>query len=491
MRLLRAAVVVAAIPALATLSAVVERFDARADCLPYAGIGADPTYAIRSDGSLWEYGTASAVGTAVPETPVLDRASMVDATNHALAIRDGVVWTWGEDTFGQNGDGSPGPGFRPFPLPLTSLPPIVDVASGSYHSLARSAAGEVWAWGFNIAGQVGDGTTSSRHVPVKVPNLSGVVDVAAGYYHSLVAKSDGTVWGWGYNSFGQLGIGTTTGYRTSPVQATKLTGIVAVEAMYGSLLALKNDGTVWISGLSAGGGTPVQLSGISGASAISASAWGYHWMALKPDGSVWTWGENTYGQIGDGTTQNRYTPYRVPGLPRIVAIAAGSGHSLALDDTGRVWGWGYNGGGRLGDGTSTRRYTPVRASNLTQCLSPDLSTLPSPSPSVSPVPVPTVSGPPVGEEAPVAECRFARYQGEIVYGGYAVVGNGTPPSTTRIRCTVQSGEVYDEAASSAPGAVAAVTGTAAASPAPITVCTYADAVYAGGRTVSTSYCRDA
>ncbi len=147
---------------------------------------------------------------------------------------------------------------------------------------------------------------------------------------------------------------------------------MAVSAYGGHELALKNDGTVWAwgdnnlgqlgDGTTTNRYTPVQVLGLSGVTAIAA---GYgHSLALKNDGTVWAWGYNSNGQLGDGTTTNRYTPVQVTGLSGVTAIAVGRSHSLALKNDGTVWAWGYNYRGQLGDGTTTNRYTPVQVLGL-------------------------------------------------------------------------------------------------------------------------------
>jgi len=137
-------------------------------------------------------------------------------------------------------------------------------------------------------------------------------------------------------------------------------------------LALKNDGTVWAWGRNDNGqlgdgsnidrNTPVQVSGLSGVTAVATS--NAHNLALKNDGTVWAWGWNGHSQLGDGTNLNRNTPVAVSGLSGVVAVAVGGGHSLALKNDGTVWAWGWNDVGQIGDGTTTRRWTPVQVSDL-------------------------------------------------------------------------------------------------------------------------------
>jgi alpha-tubulin suppressor-like RCC1 family protein len=305
----------------------------------------------------------------------------------AAAAATGAPLAWGRNDYGQLGDGTAT--WRTAPVRVSGLSDVTAVAGSTYHSLALKGDGTVWAWGSNDYGQLGDGTTTQQTTPVQVkgPNnqgfLTGVTAIAAGGYHSLVLKSDGTVWAWGYNRYSQLGDGTGNTWPF-PVQVSGpnnqgfLTGVTAIAAGDFHSLALKSDGTVWAWGYNyygqLGDGTstqqtsPVQVKGpnnqgfLTGVTAISAG--NYHSLALKGDGTIWAWGYNDYGVLGDGTSTQQTTPVQVSGLTGVTAIVAGGYHSLALESDGTIWGWGYNGYGALGDGTTVARTTPVQVSGL-------------------------------------------------------------------------------------------------------------------------------
>ncbi len=188
---------------------------------------------------------------------------------------------------------------------------------------------------------------------------------------TLALKGDGTVWAWGNGSGGKLGDGTAID-RSTPVQVSGLTGATAIAAGSGHSLAVKSDGTAWAWGGNAYGSlgdgtttaryTPVQVSGLTSATKVAAGA--NHSLAIKSDGTVWGWGANSYGKLGDGTTTNRYTPVQASGLTGVTAIAAGGDHSIALKGDGTVRSWGANFNGQLGDGTTTQRTTSVQVSGL-------------------------------------------------------------------------------------------------------------------------------
>jgi alpha-tubulin suppressor-like RCC1 family protein len=290
--------------------------------------------------------------------------------------------------WGSNGGGQLG-----YENPTTSLTPneVVGLGTGSgavsigptqgrLHSMALKSNGSVMAWGANESGQLGDGTTATRFVPVQVSGLgpgSGVTAIATGSSHTLALKSDGSVWAWGLNVNGQLGDGTMT-TRLTPVPVTSLgpgSGVVAVAVSTGAgthSLAVKSDGTLWAWGANANGqlgdGTttnrlaPVAVSGLSGVAAVSAAP--TRTFAVKSDGTVWGWGLNNAGQLGDGTTTNRLIPVAVTGLSGVVSISGGMNHCLVAKSDGSAFAWGANNAGQVGDGSTATRLAPVQVSGL-------------------------------------------------------------------------------------------------------------------------------
>lgn len=286
----------------------------------------------------------------------------------------GNVAAWGNNASGQLGDATNTRSNKA--VGVVNVDGVKTVAGGCDHSLALKSDGTVWAWGDNDFGQLGDGTNTDSNKPVQVKNLSGVKTIASGCNHSLALKEDGTVRAWGVNYFGQLGDGTNTDSNT-PVSVKTYSGgtFSGVRAISGGSfhnLALKEDGTVfawgenWVGQLGDGTNTnrktPVQVKNLSGVKAIAGGAG--HSLALKTDGSVRAWGFNGYGQLGNGTNTDSNTPVSAKtrsGAPLggIKAIAAGYRHSLALRTDGSVRAWGHNSSGQLGDGTNTSSNTPV------------------------------------------------------------------------------------------------------------------------------------
>jgi alpha-tubulin suppressor-like RCC1 family protein len=260
-----------------------------------------------------------------------------------------------------------------------STPPLLlnikAIDLGDHHTCALTNGGAVKCWGNNGAGQLGDGTTSHRFIPVNVVGLSnGISAISAGAGHTCALTSSGGVKCWGANSDGELGDGTTTG-RTTPTAVFGLSsGVIAISANGYHTCALTSAGGVKCWGDNEFGQlgdgtitdrlTPVDVSGLtSGVSAIS-SGFG-HTCALTSAGGVKCWGYNYHGQLGDETTTNRRTPTDVFGLSNgVIAIAAGGNHTCALTSAGGAMCWGYNRKGQLGNGQNTNSPRPINVSGL-------------------------------------------------------------------------------------------------------------------------------
>ena len=293
----------------------------------------------------------------------------------------GHLWAWGYNDAERLGDGTPST--RHIPLAVTPDRTYTTVSAGTHHSLALDSSGHLWAWGYNRNGQLGDGTTTRRHTPVAVTPDRTYIAVSAGSDHSLALDRSGHLWAWGYNSYGQLGDGTTT-RRRAPVEITP-------DRTYTMVVA----------------------------------GW-YHSLALDSTGHLWAWGYNSFGQLGDGTTTRRRAPVeitpdrtyamasdaslesagtgnlpadsvlsdRMSGIVENVRATAGtvsrtedsyntfkqvsssSFHTLALDSSGHVWTWGSNSNGQLGDGTNTDRQTPADVTTVTQGVAVDPTAVP-------------------------------------------------------------------------------------------------------------------
>ena len=361
-----------------------------------AAVGTDGslwTWGSNNFGELGK-GTTSDSSTPAKLTSISGVNAVTGGNDHMVALKtDGTVWAWGYNYHGELGNGTktgntangtPGQVLTAAATPLTG---ITAVRGGFWHTLALKSDGTVWAWGNNDWGQLGNGSATPSYGGVayaaQVTGLSNVVAIAAGHWHSVAVKSDGSVWTWGLNSTswdanrnGQLGDGTTT-TRLTPVRVLGvggvgyLSGVAKVAAGASFTLALKSDGTVygWGTNLEGelGNGnkttslTPVQA-GVSNITDLAAGYWLS--LALKSDGTVWAWGRNDMGQLGNGTTQaltGISTPAAVSGLSSVTAIHAGVSFGVALKSDGTVWAWGENASGQLGNGTSSNSSTPVRS----------------------------------------------------------------------------------------------------------------------------------
>jgi alpha-tubulin suppressor-like RCC1 family protein len=329
--------------------------------------------ALKSDGTMLSWGNDNygqlGDGTIGPNNPtpsaVLGASNIVAIAAggaHSLALKsDGTMLSWGNDNYGQLGDSTIDPN-NPTPSAVLGASNIVAIAAGGVHSLALKSDGTILSWGRDDLGQLGDGTVDpSNPTPSAVLGATNIVGIVAGGAHSLALKSDGTMLSWGYNVYGQLGNGTAGGNNPTPSAVLGATNIVGIVAGGVHSLALKSDGTMlsWGSNSSvqlgdgtAGPNNPTPSAVLGATNIVGIAAGSDHSLALKSDGTILSWGYDNYGQLGDGTAfPGNPTPSAVLGATNIVGIAAGFGHSLALKSDGTMLSWGYDASGQLGDGT--------------------------------------------------------------------------------------------------------------------------------------------
>ncbi|HBI15855.1 MAG TPA: hypothetical protein DDY20_10150 [Desulfobulbaceae bacterium] len=352
--------------------------------------GSDHTMAIKADGTLWgwglnawyqlgEGGIYSYYNTPVQIGTDTDWKAVSAGYKHTVAVKnDGTLWEWGQlcrDT----------QIYQSVPLQIGTDTDWAAVAAGAYFNIALKTDGTLWGWGSNSNGQLGldDITYSTQNAPVQIGTDTTWTKMAAGSSHTIARKENGTLWAWGANGDGQLGI-ETYGQEIAPVQVgTETTWTDDITAGSWHTLARKANGTLWAWGNNddgqLGDGTivtknyPVQ---IPGSTWTSVAAGNWHSLARKVEWestywakTLWPWGLNSYGQLGDGTTINQNAP--VNGIPYMnwATMEGGGYFSIGLMEDGRLWAWGDNTYGQLGDGTDgydENKTSPVLIMNLFQ-----------------------------------------------------------------------------------------------------------------------------
>jgi alpha-tubulin suppressor-like RCC1 family protein len=293
----------------------------------------------------------------------------------SVAIKnDGTMWSWGEGAFGKLGQGSTTD--YSSPVQIGALTTWSQVSAGHAHTLAIKTGGTLWAWGQNTTyGQLGLGDTTNRSSPVQVGALTDWLYVAAGFYSSFAIKTDGTMWSWGGNDDGALGIDDGTfARRSSPVQIGSNTYWASVAGGRDGALAVTTDGKLFSWGLNNSGElglgdttyriSPVQVGALTTWAQVSMGRGNYS-SAVKTDGTMWTWGKNNFGQLGQNNTTNYSSPVQVGALTTWSKVAAGNLVALAVKTDGTLWAWGDGGDGSLGQGNTLDYSSPVQVGSLT------------------------------------------------------------------------------------------------------------------------------
>jgi alpha-tubulin suppressor-like RCC1 family protein len=291
---------------------------------------------------------------------------------HSLGIRqNGTAWAWGYNLNGQLGDGSGGP-LNSKSSPVSVLGGFTDwcqVSGGAVHSLGVRQNGTLWAWGAGTRGQRGSNTDTDVYSPVIV--VGGFTDwreASAGFEHSLGLRTNGTIWAWGSNSSGQLGDETTVS-KSSPVSVVGgFTDWCGVSAGSNHSLGIRTNGTIWSWGSNNQGqlGDDTFVSNSSPVSVVGGftdwcqvSGGDAHSIGLRTNGTVWTWGGNSSFQLGNGIFAQNSPVSVVGGITNWCGVSAGGSHNLAVRTDATVWAWGGNNRGQLGDGTTVSKSSPV------------------------------------------------------------------------------------------------------------------------------------
>lgn len=288
--------------------------------------------------------------------------------SHGLALKnDGTVWAWGSNTYGQLGTGTTSSSSSI--VQVSGLTDIIAVSAGTDHSMALRNDGTVWIWGRNYYGALGNGGTDNlpHPIPTQMPGLQNVSAISAGTSYSLVI-TNGQVWGWGFNDRGQLGNNSTVSQYTPVQESNGFTDVIAISAAIWHSLILRGNGNVFASGDNyntvLGNGTNIDSHTFIASSNMpnnitAISAGGKLSLALRNDGTVWACGNNFYGSLGNGTNISNGIVAQVLGLTCIKSIKAGVGTGHATDNNGVVFGWGSNWAGAIGVGTNIHHNIPV------------------------------------------------------------------------------------------------------------------------------------
>lgn len=342
-------------------------------------------------GSSQAAGTTTGFSSPVQISTVNNWSQIASVGDHTSAVRtDGTLWAWGYNTKGQLGVSTTAGTTTGVssPVQVGTLTTWRAVGAGRNHSFGIQSDGSLWVWGLNNKGQLGTsqaaGTATGASSPVQVGVLTTWASTSGGQYHSLALKTDGTLWAMGYNLHGELGVATNAGTSTgisSPVQVGTLTNWTAIAAGRKHSLGIRTDGTLWAwgynkqgqlgvaatAGTTTGVSSPTQVGTLNNWAAIASTE--LHALALKTDGSLWAWGYNDFGELGDGTVVARSSPVQVGALTNWASIAAGRYHSIAIKTDSSLWGWGGNYVGELGittnAGNTTGISSPVQIGSAT------------------------------------------------------------------------------------------------------------------------------
>ena len=302
---------------------------------------------------------------------------------HTVAIKsDGSLWAWGNNDEGQLGEGSFQ--FKDSPVRIGSNYDWAAAETGYYHTVALKTNGSLWAWGYALGGYEYIGTEINWNVPTRIAADSTWIAVSAGSDHTVAIKADGSLWAWGWNSKGQLGrsdIDSYIDYSEGPVLISN-DQWTAVSAGTKFTVALKADGSLWSWGWNnvgqLGDGTAVDKNvptRVGSDTWLAVSTGNNHVIAIKTDGSLWAWGGNEYGELGNGSSDGVSDPPPHPVPTQIgtdndwISLTAGYGHNAAFRADGSLWLWGHNGTGQLGDNTTISKLTPQRLDGAGSWLS--------------------------------------------------------------------------------------------------------------------------
>jgi alpha-tubulin suppressor-like RCC1 family protein len=335
------------------------------------GEGGVMCWGYNGDGQLGD-GSRTARLKPVSVKNLSERAVAVTAGwGHTCILTEtGGVKCWGRNKNGELGNGTTDRSGEPVDV-IGLAEGVVAIAAGDDHTCAVTGEGGVVCWGYNDAGQLGDGSTETWMEPVDVEGLEGVTAVAAGTAHTCARTDGGEVFCWGINDQGQLGIDSDEAFFDTPELVSELTGgITAITAKGGHTCSLSESGEIQCWGVNTFGQLgdetyenryyPSPVNGLDGSVSLIAAGWGQTCAVLE-GGVLTCWGWNFYGQLGTGSTANRNHPVDVIGLHgKVTTVAGGGGHTCAIMEAGEVFCWGLNENGQLGNQKNLDSSLPVK-----------------------------------------------------------------------------------------------------------------------------------
>ena len=342
-------------------------------------------FSFKINGQCWMWGFNGVGG--LGDNTLTDRSSPVQVVGgHSFILlsasngpsagikNTGLMWSWGFNVSGQVGDNTMTT--RSSPVAVVGAHSFVLISTTINNAFGLKDNGSMWGWGANASGQIGNSTATSYSSPVQVVGSHSFTKFHVTATHSIALKAEGTAWSWGLNNYGQLGHNNTTN-RSSPVAVIGshlFTQVAAGGNTNGLSIGLKVDGSAWTWGHNVNGNlgdgtvtsrsSPVAVVGAHSFVYISAGltsdqvngACG----GLKGDGSLWLWGINDYGQLGDGTRTTRSSPVAVVGAHSFIEFSMGNNFTSGIKADGSVWSWGANTQGRLGTNNATSYSSPVQ-----------------------------------------------------------------------------------------------------------------------------------
>lgn len=291
--------------------------------------------------------------------------------SQTLTPQSATIFTWGRGSEGQSGLNVATA--RSSPVQIGSLSNWATVSSGLFNSAAITTDGKLYMWGYNEFGAIGNNNPLIYpSSPVQVGALTNWSKVVAAGYHTIALKTNGTLWSWGYSASGQLGLSNTT-YYSSPKQVGSLTDWLQISGGQYTNGAVKTDGSLWMWGRNQNGQqgissatdpitSPRQVTSSYDWASIDIGSQGNTAVAIKTNGTLWAWGLNTVGQVGDGTTTTRQSPVQIGALTNWARAVMGASGCVAVKTDGTLWVWG----GSYIDAVTVS--SPVQVGTLTNWL---------------------------------------------------------------------------------------------------------------------------